>query len=64
MKAADKPWNDMRVLVVVVVTWSIQDLRHHTAITKSMALAILAVVAITKLDAGNLRNGLGLVGRL
>ena len=54
----------MAVFGVVVVARAIQVGGHDAAVVHAVAGAVLAVVAFTQLDAGNLGDGIGLIGRL
>ena len=64
MKSADQGGDDVAVFGVVVVPRAIQVGGHDAAVVHAVAGAILAVVALTELDAGDLGNGVGLVGGL
>jgi hypothetical protein len=60
MKAANHRGQHVAVLGMVVVAGAIEVGRHHAA----EVAAVLAVVAFAQLDAGDLGDGVGLVGRL
>ena len=64
MEAADERGDDVAVLGVVVVARAVEVGGHDAAVVHAMTLAILAVVGLAKLDAGNLGDGVGLVGGL
>ena len=64
VKAADQCRDDVAVFRVVVVAGAVQVGGHHAAVVNAVVGSVLAVVAFTELDAGNLGNGVWLVGRL
>ena len=60
MEAAQQPGDDVGVLRMEVVAGAIVVGRHKAA----LIAAVLAIVALAQLDAGDLGDGVGLVGRL
>ena len=60
MRLADQRRQDVAVGEVVVVVGAVEIGGHHT----DVAGAVLAVHALAQLDAGDLGDGVGLVGRL
>lgn len=64
MKSADQGGDDMAVFGVVVVARAVQVGGHDAAVVHAVAGAVLTVVALTQLDAGDLGYGVGLVGGL
>ncbi len=62
VEAADQSWDNVGVFRVVVVTGAIEVGGHDAAVINPVASAVLAVVAFAELDAGDLGDGVGLVG--
>jgi len=63
MKPADQRWNDMAMFGVVVIAGAVKVGGHDAAIINAMAFPILTIITFAQLDAGNLGNGIGLIGR-
>jgi hypothetical protein len=64
VKALDQRGHHVAVLQVVVVAGPVQVARHHAAVVDAVRGAVLPVVALAQLDARDLGDRVGLVGRL
>ena len=62
MEAANERWDYVRVFRVVVVARAVEVGGHDATVVHPVAGAVLAVVALAQLDAGDLGDGVGLVG--
>ena len=64
MEAANERWDYVRVFRVVVVARAVEVGGHDATVVHPVAGAVLAVVALAQLDAGDLGDGVGFVGGL